>query len=59
MDGGGHSFGKITLVTSPFGSLTEGKYDADDALRLVAFDSTIPANGDFKPLTELKDIGSG
>ena len=51
--------GKIKLNSTQFASLHEGKYDADDALRLVAFDSTIPGNGDFKPLTDLKDIGSG
>ncbi|MEY2403526.1 MAG: hypothetical protein QOD38_1077, partial [Acidimicrobiaceae bacterium] len=54
-----NGFGKITLVSTPFASLHEGKYDADDALRLVAFDSTIPASGDFKPLTQLKDVGAG
>ena len=41
-------------MTSPFGSLGDGKYDADDAARLVAFDSSI---GDYKGLTELKNIG--
>jgi ABC-type branched-subunit amino acid transport system substrate-binding protein len=53
------NFGKIDLVTSPYGSLREGKYDADDAARLVVFDSSIPALGDYKPLSELKDIGNG
>ncbi|MEY2433817.1 MAG: hypothetical protein QOC92_3542 [Acidimicrobiaceae bacterium] len=53
-----NGFGKIKLNRSPFGSLHQGKYDADDAARLVAFDSAVPANGDFKPLSELKDIGT-
>jgi len=36
--------------------LGKGKYDVDDGFRLVAFDSSLPGDGDFKPLTELKDI---
>jgi hypothetical protein len=52
------SFGKISLPSTPFASLKKGKYDADDAFRLVSFDSTIAGGGDFKPLSELKDIGT-
>jgi hypothetical protein len=53
------SFGKISLPNSPFSSFKKGKYDADDAFRLVSFDSSIAGGGDFKPLSELKDIGNG
>lgn len=52
-----NSFGKIELPNTPFASLTDGKYDADDAFRLVSWDSSIEGGGDFKGLTDLKDIG--
>ena len=52
-----NGFGKIELPTTEFASLKEGKYDADDAFRLVAWDSSIEGGGDFKGLTDLKDIG--
>jgi len=51
-----NSFGKIELPNTPFASLKEGKYDADDAFRLVSWDSSIEGGGDFKGLTDLKDI---
>jgi major membrane immunogen (membrane-anchored lipoprotein) len=49
------SFGPISLVTTNIASLKKGKYDADDAFRLEAFDSSIPPIGDWKALTELAD----
>jgi ABC-type branched-subunit amino acid transport system substrate-binding protein len=52
------TFGKINLGGSGFASLTKGKYDADDGFRLVTFDSTIPPQGDWKPLTALLDASS-
>jgi len=54
-----NSFGKIELPNTPYASLKEGKYDADDAFRLVAWDSSIEGGGDFKPLSELADISAG
>ncbi len=48
------TFGEIKLVT-PFASVHAGKYDADDAFRLAAFDSTLGNKGDFRPLTQIQD----
>jgi ABC-type branched-subunit amino acid transport system substrate-binding protein len=39
-----------------YASLHKGKYDIDDTFRLVSFDSSIPPQGDWKPLTELQNI---
>ena len=39
-----------------YASLTKGKYDIDDTFRLSEFDSTIPPNGNWKPLTPLQNI---
>jgi len=50
-----NSFGPIDLVSTDIASLGEGKYDADDAFRLVQFDSTIGHKGDWKPITEIED----
>ena len=47
-------FGEIKLVT-PFASIRAGKYDADDAFHLSAFDETIGKKGDFRPLTPIQD----
>ena len=52
------NFGKISIPGVAFGSLGKGKYDVDDGFRLVAFDSSLPGDGDFKPLTDLKDISA-
>ena len=52
------NFGKITLPDTVYASLHKGKYDADDGFRLVAFDSSLPGDGDFKPITDLQDIGT-
>jgi ABC-type branched-subunit amino acid transport system substrate-binding protein len=51
-------FGKINLIGDPFASLTAGKYDADNAFRLGAFDSSIPPQGDWKGLSPLQDASS-
>jgi hypothetical protein len=48
------NFGEIKLVT-PFASVHAGKYDADNAFRLAAFDSTLGNKGDFRPLTQIQD----
>ena len=52
------NFGKINLTGVEFASLGHGKFDADDGFRLVSFDSTIPPQGDWKPLTQLQDASS-
>ena len=48
------TIGAIQLV-DPYASIHAGKYDATDAFRLVAFDSTYGPKGDFKPLTQIED----
>jgi hypothetical protein len=53
------SFGTIDLASTPIASLCKGKYDADDAFRLVEFDSSIGKSGDFKALTPVKDASGG
>ncbi len=39
-----------------FASLHKGKYDIDDTFRLSEFDSSIPPQGAWKPVTELQNI---
>ena len=53
------SFGKIDLVSTDIASLCKGKYDADDAFRLVEFDPTSGQTGDWKPLTPVQDASGG
>jgi ABC-type branched-subunit amino acid transport system substrate-binding protein len=40
----------------PYASLKAGKYDIGDTFRLESFDSTIPTQGNWKPITELQNI---
>jgi len=40
----------------PYASLHTGKYDVDDSFRLEEFDSSIPPQGDWNPITPLQDI---
>jgi ABC-type branched-subunit amino acid transport system substrate-binding protein len=54
-----NNFGKIRVMVSKYGSLHEGKYDADDTAALVAFDTSIPPEGDWRHLTEVQDVGGG
>ncbi len=54
-----NSYGPIQLVPTNYASLCTGKYAADDAARLVSFDSTIGAKGDWKPITEIGDASNG
>ena len=42
-----------------YASLHKGKYDIDDTFRLSSFDSSIPPQGSWKPLTELQNISGG
>jgi len=48
-------FGAIDLVSTPFASLCKGKYSANDAFRLVSFDSKAGSSGDWKALTPVKN----
>ena len=51
------TYGAIRNVgAGAYASLHAGKYDVDDTFRLVAFDSTIPPQGTWRPLTPLQDI---
>jgi ABC-type branched-subunit amino acid transport system substrate-binding protein len=54
-----NSFGKIDVVPTEIASLCKGKYAADDAFRLVSFDSTLGADGDWKAITPVKDASGG
>ncbi len=54
-----NKFGKIDLVATKIASLCKGKYAADDAFRLVAFSSKEGTNGDWKPVTAIKDSSGG
>jgi hypothetical protein len=52
-----NTYGKIANRGSgEFASLHQGKYDVQDSFRLSAFDSSIPPDGDWKPITQLQDI---
>jgi ABC-type branched-subunit amino acid transport system substrate-binding protein len=51
-------FGKIRVMNSLYGSIGAGKYDANDTFALVAFDSSIPPVGNWRYLTEVKDVGA-
>ena len=53
------SFGKIDIVPTDIASLCKGKYDADDAFRLVEFDPASGQSGDWKPLTPVQDASGG
>ncbi len=54
-----NSFGKIDLVPTDIASLCTGKYAADDAFRLVSFDSKQGQSGDWKAITAVKDASGG
>ncbi len=54
-----NAYGPIKLVPTDYASLCTGKYAADDAARLVSFDSSIGAKGDWKPLTPIGDSSNG
>ena len=43
-------------MQSIYGSIHAGKYDADDTFALVAFDSSIPPEGDWRYLTPVEDV---
>ena len=49
IDGVNH-FGTMTIVAQPQSSVHEGKYDASDSGRLVAFDQNAGSSGDWVPV---------
>jgi hypothetical protein len=51
-----NSIGAIDLVTTRFSSFRAGKYDADDGLGLVRYDSRIGSVGDWRAVTPIIDI---
>jgi hypothetical protein len=50
------AIGSLELANIAFASLGPGKYDANDALRIGRFDSTVGENGSLVPVTEVTDI---
>jgi len=50
-----NNYGEIKLAASVYASLHTGKYDADDGFRLVTFDPTEGAKGDWRSLTPIQD----
>jgi ABC-type branched-subunit amino acid transport system substrate-binding protein len=51
--------GPIELVPTDIASLCKGKYAADDASRLVKYDSSLGTSGDWDPITDLEDASGG
>ncbi|MET1003257.1 MAG: ABC transporter substrate-binding protein [Acidimicrobiia bacterium] len=52
-------FGAIELVGTNIASLCAGKYAADDEFRLVEWDSSVGASGDWSALTDVQDASGG
>jgi ABC-type branched-subunit amino acid transport system substrate-binding protein len=51
------NFGPIrNMGGGPYASLHAGKYDIDDTFRLEKYDSSIPPQGDWSPLTPLENV---
>jgi len=50
------AIGQIELANVAFSSLGPDKYDANDALRIGQFDSTVGENGALVPITDVSDI---
>jgi ABC-type branched-subunit amino acid transport system substrate-binding protein len=51
--------GPIELVPTTIASLCKGKYAADDASKLVEYDSSLGTNGDWAELTPISDASNG
>ena len=51
-----NAMGPMRIASTKYASLSEGKYDADDTYRLVAYDPTIPGGGDWKGLTPVRNV---
>ena len=57
MDRGGRTrWARCASRRRKYASLAEGKYDADDTYGLVAFDPTVPEDGDWKGLTPVRNV---
>jgi Periplasmic binding protein len=50
------NFGTVDVKNTDFASLHAGKYDADDTYGLVAFDPTIPPNGEWRHVTPVQNV---
>ncbi len=51
------SYGPIrNMAGGQYASLHKGKYDIADTFRLASFDSSIPPDGNWKPITDLQNI---
>jgi len=52
-----NTYGAITNRGSgPYSSFTKGKYDAEDDWRLEQIDTSLPPDGQFRPITPLQDV---
>ena len=52
-----NTFGAIAnRGAGPYSSFTKGKYDANDNFRLEQFESSVPPDGNFTPITPLEDV---
>jgi hypothetical protein len=49
--------GELTLPSTQFASLCEGKYAAGDTARIVEFDSSIGDTGNWRSVTEPSNVG--
>jgi len=52
-------YGAIRVMSSLYGSLHVGKYDAGDTFALVAYDPTVGPEGDWRYLTQVQDVSGG
>jgi hypothetical protein len=50
-------FGELTLPSTEFASICEGKYAASNTARIVEFDPTLGDTGNWQPVTDPTDIG--
>jgi len=48
--------GPLRIASTKYASLGPGKYDADDTYRLVAFDSSVGEEGDWRAVTEVMNV---
>ena len=53
------TYGPIPDMGVVYGSLHQGKYDADDTFGLAAFDSSIGPKGDWRAVTPVIDVPNG
>jgi len=54
-----NNYGSIPDMGVVYGSLHQGKYDADDTFGLAAFDSSVGPKGDWRAVTPVIDVSSG